>query len=410
MRRTRIRLYDTASFLISQNGSKLSLKSWLALTILMSPRCSVTDEYMGILRVIYALIVFFSHTGWLRGFVIFPDPIKAVFSFFIISGFYMSFILNKKYVGNKSSYMLFISNRFLRIYPIYWIVLLLSILFSAVLIWLRIDSRVDTGFSYYLRYYAFLLHKDVVMLPVAIASDVIRNVTILIHCGYFVRCADASRFLNTTGLVWSLNYELLFYLIAPFLLRRKGLGRLGVIAGIFLMWYLLFHFNLLRELSTAWIFVSALVFFVLGYISFILYEKLPLKKIPSIVLYAICLLFYVFAVLYFHVPLPHFQYRWINITDYIYYLVIVSALPFLFQFSNLIRFDAFIGQLSYPIYISHALTNAVLLSTGIVKPNTQVYIYIALICTIIFSLAVTYLLENPIDRYRQKRLAAVKST
>src|SRR5260370_9516411 len=54
----------------------------------------------------------------------------SVNSFFIISGFYMAFILNEKYVGKNSSYRLFITNRFLRIYPIYWIILFFTILIS----------------------------------------------------------------------------------------------------------------------------------------------------------------------------------------------------------------------------------------------------------------------------------------
>lgn len=368
---------------------------------------------MGILRVIYALCVYFSHTGWIRGLMIFPDPLKPVYSFFIISGFYMSFILNKKYVGSKSSYMLFISNRFLRIYPIYWIVLLLSILFYAVVLWSRVDTGVyskDWTISYYIPYYAYLLHSHVLMFPVALAADIIRNVTLIFHCGYFVRCGDESRFLNTTGPAWSLNPELLFYLIAPLLLRGKGLARLGVIAGILLLWYIFFHFQLLNFNTTGYIFVTSLQFFILGYLSFILYEKLPIEKIPPMVLVVICLLFYIFAILYFRIPLPHFQYKWMNISEYIYYLTIVAALPFLFQLSNLMRFDAFVAQLSYPLYISHILTNEVLAFTHIVKPGTQAFIFVGLILAIAFSLAVTYLLEKPIDRYRQKRLEIAKST
>ena len=44
----------------------------------------------------------------------------------MISGFYMAMILTEKYCG-PGSYRLFLTNRFLRIYPIYWITLGLSI-------------------------------------------------------------------------------------------------------------------------------------------------------------------------------------------------------------------------------------------------------------------------------------------
>src|SRR5882724_1707653 len=81
---------------------------------------------MGTLRVILAISVIIAHSSALFGFN-FVGGSLAVESFYIISGFYMSLILNEKYIGEKGSYMLFISNRFLRLYPVYWIVLLLTI-------------------------------------------------------------------------------------------------------------------------------------------------------------------------------------------------------------------------------------------------------------------------------------------
>src|SRR5450759_1833879 len=83
---------------------------------------------MGIIRVLLALSVVAAHFGgiWNLRFV---GGQVAVQSFYIISGFYMSLILNEKYVGKNKSYKLFITNRFLRLYPIYWTVLLLTIIF-----------------------------------------------------------------------------------------------------------------------------------------------------------------------------------------------------------------------------------------------------------------------------------------
>ena len=48
-------------------------------------------------------------------------------AFFFISGFYMSLILNEKYNIDARGAWLFYSNRFLRIYPIYWSVALLAL-------------------------------------------------------------------------------------------------------------------------------------------------------------------------------------------------------------------------------------------------------------------------------------------
>ena len=83
---------------------------------------------MGIFRVILALFVVFDHSRAVP-FLDLPGGVFAVKVFFIISGFYMTMILTKKYTG-KGSYSLFISNRFLRLYPIYWAVVGLTIIFS----------------------------------------------------------------------------------------------------------------------------------------------------------------------------------------------------------------------------------------------------------------------------------------
>ena len=84
---------------------------------------------MGILRFILAITVVIAHSSSVFG-CNFVGAQIAVQAFYIISGFYMALILNEKYVGVNGSYKLFISNRFLRLYPIYWTVLLLTIAMS----------------------------------------------------------------------------------------------------------------------------------------------------------------------------------------------------------------------------------------------------------------------------------------
>ena len=50
----------------------------------------------------------------------------AVELFFIISGFYMSLILNEKY-NTPDKILIFYKNRFLKLFPIYWTVLIFTI-------------------------------------------------------------------------------------------------------------------------------------------------------------------------------------------------------------------------------------------------------------------------------------------
>src|SRR5688572_272316 len=83
---------------------------------------------MGFLRFILAASVVAEHSTPIFGLSL-TGGLLAVKLFFIISGFYMALILDTKYVSQVNRYWLFITNRFLRIYPCYFVVLGLSLLF-----------------------------------------------------------------------------------------------------------------------------------------------------------------------------------------------------------------------------------------------------------------------------------------
>src|SRR5262249_39483950 len=83
---------------------------------------------MGILRLFLALSVVISHVGGTVLGVAFLPPQLAVVLFFIVSGFYMSLILNEKYCKLPNATRRFYLNRFLLIYPIYFVVCVLVVL------------------------------------------------------------------------------------------------------------------------------------------------------------------------------------------------------------------------------------------------------------------------------------------
>ena len=84
---------------------------------------------IGLIRTLLALSVVLTHSCPICGYNV-ADGMIAVECFFIISGFYMALILNEKYVGPGSTWM-FYSNRFLKLYPVYWLVLLLMVVIAA---------------------------------------------------------------------------------------------------------------------------------------------------------------------------------------------------------------------------------------------------------------------------------------
>ncbi|MEP4146698.1 MAG: acyltransferase [Halioglobus sp.] len=80
---------------------------------------------LGTYRYVLALLVTLSHlwtslAGW--------SGVVAVFGFFLISGYLMTSILHHSYGFDMAGLRRYAVNRFLRIYPSYWTVLLLSLL------------------------------------------------------------------------------------------------------------------------------------------------------------------------------------------------------------------------------------------------------------------------------------------
>jgi peptidoglycan/LPS O-acetylase OafA/YrhL len=76
------------------------------------------------MRLWLAVAVVAGHGAPVLGLPFF-DPSAAVLGFYVISGFYMAMVLEGSYEGRLGS---FYFNRFLRIYPAYWVVLLLTVI------------------------------------------------------------------------------------------------------------------------------------------------------------------------------------------------------------------------------------------------------------------------------------------
>src|ERR1041384_5510881 len=84
---------------------------------------------MGTIRTLLALAVALFHSyGIFSGHQTMTGGTTSVQSFYIISGFYMALILNEKYRPGPGSYKLFITSRFLRIFPVYWAFLAVVVL------------------------------------------------------------------------------------------------------------------------------------------------------------------------------------------------------------------------------------------------------------------------------------------
>lgn len=107
---------------------------------------------MGLIRFLLALSVVIVHSSPLLGLEIIPGS-QAVHSFYIISGFYMTMIFVEKYEGTERPLYYFFSNRVLRLYPLYLLVIILTVLLSLPLVVMTLIFSV-------LAYHYFLLPID----------------------------------------------------------------------------------------------------------------------------------------------------------------------------------------------------------------------------------------------------------
>lgn len=353
---------------------------------------------MGLVRFLLAATVVINHTGPLYGLV-FTDAYMAIKVFFIISGFYMSLILSEKYTG-PARCRLFYTNRLLRLFPVYWVVLLVSLAVSlafstlahtALLLgpwqtWLprlspaTILALVGANITILGQDLLFFTHVESATGTLSLAWDALHRAT---PAWFFLLIPQA----------WTISLELVFYLLAPWLVRRKSIFLIALIALSLTVRALVYLENFPFDPWKQRFFPVEFGFFLLGILAYRLYARLKTVAIPRRTLWTVSSL-YLAAIVFFQF-LPGAKGK-----EFFLYAATVAAIPFLFLLTKKMRFDRAIGELSYPIYISH-WTVIMVVEYYCGKRHLPV---IALTATILFCLAINRLVADPIERFRQKRV------
>ncbi len=354
---------------------------------------------MGILRVFLALNVIFCHVGPLWGIRL-ADFKTAVEMFFIISGFYMSLILDRKYTG-KNSYFLFISNRFLRIFPLYWAVLAASVLAYSL-------SGLFTGEWLAL---APFIQWHAVLKPAALAFACFSNAAIFgqaatLFLGFDIQTGALFFTKNFTTAqhpfwhflivpqAWSLSLELVFYVLAPFLLRRDLKTVLGLMLASFsLRVWLVYGLHWSAEPWAYRFFPSELVFFLAGNISYRIYAAFRDRGIFAKYAFAATLaFFFIFAAL----PYPSMPEE---MRGTAYFFLTVLGLPFVFDYTKKNKIDSKIGEFSYPIYLVH-IQISVLMPRFFGFRGTPAEVVVA---SALLSWILLKIIAEPLEKIRQAR-------
>jgi peptidoglycan/LPS O-acetylase OafA/YrhL len=351
---------------------------------------------VGILRLLLAVSVILTHSFPLFGYEEL-DGIMAVEGFFVISGFYMALILNEKYVGTNRSYFLYLSNRLLRIFPAYWLILLVTIIFSAIMFSLGWHNQFDSINPFYHHERA----TGETLLPYTSIDNVVKDITIIFRTDYFA-VPDASRYDLIIQQAWTLVPELLFYIIAPFIVRS-----LKVVIPLFvvsvLVRYYTFYVLLIQAMPLPQRFFPAeLVFFLLGALAYFLYKRVKDIPLRQTSLWALTLLVIIITLTYQYLP-KDTQIQWMILKD-CYPILLSVTIPFIFLVSKQSTIDRYLGELSYPVYLLHSLVILSLANIPILTANPNIFTMLVILFTIMFSLIIVRYFEQPIEKWRQARV------
>jgi peptidoglycan/LPS O-acetylase OafA/YrhL len=346
---------------------------------------------MGILRFLLALSVISSHASGI-GFPLpegKPYPIwamsliegrQAVALFFIISGFYMAMVLNTKYQNHT---LRFYINRFFRLWPTYIIVFVLACIFTPVgstVLKLTNDCGLAVK-SYVWLSNIFILGTDSFWL---LSLD---------NCHFHYLPAYINENSNGYSLLinlpsFSISIEMVFYLMAPFILKSVKRIWIYFFIGVAYFYWVLFSYNI-NNIYQYHFLPSSFIYFALGALAWHYSKNIKFeltdKKVISIFLGCFVLLF-----VYTLFPM-------------IIILCFTILVPRLFELTKNSKADRLIGELSYTLYIVHYPVLIYLWES-----RFQHYL-LGVTCfaiSLVISITIHFLVERPVDKWRQRSIQA----
>ena len=357
---------------------------------------------MGLLRLLLALCVVAAHSSSGLGQIL-PGGSAAVQAFFVVSGFYMALVLNEKYTF-RGSVAVFYQQRYLRLAPMYWVTLGLTIL--AAVTHTKLTGYPSGPIKHYLESWTGLSTGAKMGLILTQSSMFGMDALTFFHLNgkllSFVYSTSLTDQMNGTAFTvvtqsWSLSLELLFYLIAPFVVRRSAIV-LGLLVAV--TWIIRMYCKLRFGLNGAWddhFFPFELGLFSAGALAYKSYafveSSIKSGRITPYASYAGLFVFFGLFLLYGKIPIVEEVKRWI------FLLSVACAIPVLFSMTRRSEIDRWIGELSYPLYLLHSLCIGIIYplmvkSSGITR---EAVIYCpAIAVAIVAQIA----LEARFDRFR----------
>lgn len=292
------------------------------------------------------------------------DGRQAVQIFYIISGFYMALVLSTRYTSARPFY----ASRFLRIFPVYWIVLAATMLWSLAVLALRGDAlALHAYFDEPLR------HNGIFGIACALFSNLTLIgqdwILFLRHDAGLPPQFSADLRLQPAPLYaylvlpqcWSVGIELAFYAMAPMLNRMRSFSLVALAVAMLVARLASYQaLGLAHDPWTYRFFPFELTAFIIGMLAYRIYKRLKLirvaRQLPRISerAYALaCAGLLLFA--WGHQRVTGL-FAGIAGPDQGVLLGLPAwliALPLIFLIFGGHPLDRLIGELSYPVYLVH---------------------------------------------------------
>lgn len=380
---------------------------------------------MGIIRLFLAISVLLWHCppGVIPRVL---HPALAVQCFYAISGFLMQLAITRYYKADKKSWPLaFYKSRLFRLMPLYWLFASLTLIMFGNGIGPALWQNGDvSGFIIYVFNNIAILGQDVIRLfsyntsthHFSMLPPFTEDMRPVLNENVVFGSA-----LTAMGQSWTLSVEMWFYLALPFLLLRSSIEILGVIVlGImFRCW--IASYGYVHHTFLYGIILCEISIFLAGSLAARFYkyalasgrlsnllsryiaEKRTsrLLKLLSCVILAYLIHYYIKG--WRSYPNGGNWGEGLFDVPYRYWVVILAtilAMPWLMHLTGKAKWDRFIGDLSYPVYISHLFVMMCVQKTGVAENHVVAWTLALSLC---LSIALIYLMERPVDAWRHKR-------